>query len=166
MSFQQADIMRASGDAHGPLAARDGIDVRDVIGIIRRRRMWVIGTTAALCLLAAGYVSLARPAYTATAQVYVDPRDRQAPKDDFAMQGSVPGDGLLLVESQLKIITSGEVLTRVVNETGLRNDSEFNGAGGLSASIKALIGMAPSEDPALVAMRNLRLKTTAKRNDR
>lgn len=144
----------------------DGIDLKDVVGILRRRKVWIIGVAATFCALAAAYVLIARPAYTATAQVYVDPRDRRTPKEESSMPNSVPGDGLLLVESQLKIITSGEVLSRVVSETGLDKDPEFNGSRGLGANIKALFGIGSSESPALIAMRNLRLKTTAKRNDR
>ena len=146
--------------------ATDGIDLKDVVGILRRRKNVVFTVAAVLCSIAAAYIAIARPAYTATAQVYVDPRDRQTPKDDTAIQNSVPGDGLLLVESQLKIIQSGEVLSRVVSEANLVKDPEFNGSSGLGANIKALFGIQPSEDPALIAMRNLSLKTKAKRNDR
>ncbi|WP_398475796.1 GumC family protein [Tardiphaga sp.] len=167
MSVQRAESSgSAARGVSGGSKVSDGIDLKDVVGILGRRKVWIIGTTAAFCALAATYILIARPAYTATAQVYVDPRDRQTPKEEAAMQNSVPGDGLLLVESQLKIITSGEVLSRVVTETNLAKDPEFNGAGGLGANIKALFGISPSEDPAQVAMRNLRLKTTAKRNDR
>jgi len=166
MSVQQSENMKAAGGVPGAGQFPDGIDFKDVVGIIGRRRSWVIGTAAAFCALAVAYVAVARPAYTATAQVYVDPRDRHTPKDDAGAQNSVPGDGLLLVESQLKIITSGEVMTRVVSETGIRNDPEFNGSGGVAANIKALFGVGRSDDPALIAMRNLRSKTTVKRNER
>ncbi|UGV25002.1 chain-length determining protein [Rhodopseudomonas boonkerdii] len=165
MSVQRAESNDTA--ARGvPDNITDGFDFRDMIGILLRRKGWVVGVTAAFCTLAASYILTARPSYTATSQVYVDPRDRQTPKDDVAMQNSVPGDGMLLVESQLKIITSGEVLSRVVSETDLTRDPEFNGTGGLGANIKALFGIARSEDPALAAIRNLRQKTTAKRNDR
>jgi polysaccharide biosynthesis transport protein len=176
MSVQQAEGRKATdrdlpeaGDKAAFLKVSDGVDLKDVIGILFRRKRWIFGVTAAFCALAAGYVVLARPAYTATAQVYVDPRDRPTPKDpkeEQATQNSVPGDGLLLVESQLKIITSDEVLTRVVDEMNLRNDPEFNRQGGLGSQVKALFGFGQSSDPALTALRNLRLRTTAKRNDR
>lgn len=173
MSVQRAESNEAAarsasntGHSTNRNAAIDGFDVKDVIGILRRRKSWVAGVTLGFCALAACYILVARPSYTATSQVYVDPRDRQTPKDDVATQNSVPGDGMLLVESQLKIITSGEVLSRVVTETDLAKDPQFNGAGGLGANIKALFGIGGSDDPALTAMRNLRQKTTAKRNDR
>jgi uncharacterized protein involved in exopolysaccharide biosynthesis len=49
---------------------------------------------------------------------------------------------------------------------GLRNDPEFNGESGLTSNIRTLLGLGSSDAPALTALRNLRLKTSAKRNDR
>ena len=146
--------------------ASSGIDVKDVVSIVLRRKRWIFGLTALFLTLATTYVLLTRPAYTATAQVYVDPRDRLTPKEETAAQNSVPGDGLLLVESQLKIITSTDVLARVVDELDLRNDPEFNGQRDVIAAIKRLFGFSPTDDPALIALRNLQLKTAAKRIDR
>lgn len=146
--------------------APESVDVKDVFGILRRRKRWVFGVPLLLCALASTYAMLARPAYMATAQVYVDPRDRHMPKDD-PLQNSVPGDGLLLVESQLKIITSDEVLTRVIEKTGLRADKEFNGErDGLISKLKALLGLGTPADRTLTTLRNLRLKTAAKRIER
>jgi uncharacterized protein involved in exopolysaccharide biosynthesis/Mrp family chromosome partitioning ATPase len=168
MSVQQTEGLKAANyvSPEAGNRASDGIDLKDVVGILSRRRGWIFGVCGAFCVLAATYVLVARPAYTALAQVYVDPRDRPTPKEEAAVQNSVPGDGLLLVESQLKIITSNEVLMRVVDEMGLRNDPEFNGENGLTSKIKALVGLGSSDAPALTALRNLRLKTSAKRNDR
>ncbi|WP_322514429.1 exopolysaccharide transport family protein [Rhodopseudomonas palustris] len=144
----------------------DGVDFRNVVGILARRRNWVFGVPLALCALVVAYLLVAHPAYTGTAQVFVDPRDQYTPKDD-PLQNSVPGDGLLLVESQLKIITSNEVLNRVIEQMNLQNDPEFNGERvGLGRLVKALIGLGKPEDRALVTLRNLRKKVTTRRIDR
>ncbi|MGP9813507.1 GumC family protein [Rhodopseudomonas sp. NSM] len=144
----------------------DGVDFRNVVGILSRRRNWVFGVPLALCALVVAYLLVAHPAYTGTAQVFVDPRDQYTPKDD-PLQNSVPGDGLLLVESQLKIITSNEVLNRVIEQMNLQNDPEFNGERmGLGRLVKALIGLGKPEDRALVTLRNLRKKVTTRRIDR
>jgi polysaccharide biosynthesis transport protein len=146
--------------------APDSVDFKDVVGILSRRKGWIFGAAAACCALAAIYVAIAPPAYTATAELYVDPRDRPAPKDESSIQNAVPGDGLLLVESQLKIITSGEVLMRVVDEMNLASDPEFNGQNGLTSTIKSLFGLSQNEPLQLIALRKLRLNTVVKRNDR
>jgi polysaccharide biosynthesis transport protein len=153
-----ADLPAADG------RASNSVDFKDVVGILFRRKGWVFGVAAAFCALAATYVAIAPPAYTATAEIYVDPRDRPAPKDDSSIQ--VPGDGVLLVESQLKIITSGEVLRRVVDEMNLASDPEFNGQNELTSTIKSLFGLSKSEPLQLIALRKLRSNTVVKRNDR
>ncbi len=74
--------------------------------------------------------------------------------------------GCCSLRVKLKIITSNQVLTRVVDEMGLRDDPEFNVESGIIPNIKGLFGVKPSDPAALTALRNLHLKTAAKRNDR
>lgn len=147
-------------------ATPDGIDVRNVLDTFRRRIWWIIGVPALLCALTGVYLLIAHPAYTATAQVFVDPRDQNTPKDD-PLLNSVPGDGLLLVESQLRIITSNEVLNRVIAQAHLQDDPEFNGQRfSIGKLVKSMIGLGKAEDPALVTLRNLQRNVTVKRLDR
>ncbi|MCG6205623.1 exopolysaccharide transport family protein [Rhodopseudomonas sp. HC1] len=144
----------------------DGVDFRNVLGILSRRRSWVIGIPAVLCGIVVAYLLVAHPSYTGTAQVFVDPRDQYTPKDD-PLQNSVPGDGLLLVESQLKIITSNEVLNRVIEQLNLQNDPEFNGERiTIGRLVKSVIGLGRTEDRMLVTLRNLRKNVATKRIDR
>lgn len=146
--------------------ASEGISLGDLLGIIVRRKAWILQTTLLCVMLAAGYLAVAKPVYTSTAEVYVDPRDRPTPKEDPGEKNNVPGDGLLLVESQLKIITSGEVLSRVVDKMSLYKDPDFNGRNGILANIKALFGLDDSGNLKLTALRRLRLLTSTRRNER
>ncbi|AMN43656.1 lipopolysaccharide biosynthesis protein [Rhodoplanes sp. Z2-YC6860] len=168
MSLEKKRRTRSTGHDAAEDADRttEGINLGDLAGILYRRKAWILGATTACLVLAAGYLAVVKPNYTSTAQVYFDPRDRPIPKEDAREQSSVPGDGVLLVESQLKIITSGEVLSRVVDQMGLREDPDFNGHGGFVASVKAMLGFGPSGDEGLAALRNLRAATSAKRNER
>lgn len=143
----------------------DGLAMNDVWQVLGRRKRWVFGLPILFVALALAYSLLARPAYTSSAQIYVDPRDRPMPKEQQV--STVPGDGLFLVESQLKIITSDDVLSKVVDKLDLQHDREFGAQTGLFSTLKGLAGIrSPAVDPALVALRNLRLKTNAKRADR
>jgi succinoglycan biosynthesis transport protein ExoP len=167
MSLEQKGGVRNGNDgATAATQATDGVNLADLANVLVQRRAWIFGTTIACLVLAAGYLAVAKPTYTSTAEVYVDPRDRPTPKEDPSEKSSVPGDGLLLVESQLRIITSGEVLSRVVNRMGLSEDPEFDGRGGLIANIKAMLGFGEPGNPKLAALRRLRLATAAKRNER
>ena len=163
---QKGGIRNANDDATAATPAPDGVNLGDLASIVVRHRAWVLGTTVACLVLATGYLAVVKPTYTSTAEVYVDPRDRPTPKGDPGEKSNVPGDGVLLVESQLKIITSGEVLSRVVDQMNLSEDPEFDGRSGLIANIKAMFGFREAGNPKLAALRRLRLATSARRNER
>lgn len=163
---QKGGIKSVNDEAAASVQALDGINLGDLVGSILRHKVLILGTTFICLLLATGYLAVVRPTFTSTAEVYVDPRDRPTPKEEPGEKNSVPGDGLLLVESQLRIITSGEVLSRVVDQMKLYDDPEFNGHGGLVGSIKAMFGFGDTADAKLSALRRLRLTTSAKRNER
>ncbi len=70
---------------------------------------------------------LLTPRYTASAQLLVDPRDLQT-LGKGALQSSVASDsGISIVESQVQVLTSDNVLRRVIDQLDLVNDPEFNG---------------------------------------
>lgn len=163
---QEGDAKSVDDIAPAAAQASDGVSLRDLASTLVRHKAWIFGTTIACVALAAGYLATVQPTYTSTAEVYVDPRDRPTPKEDPGEKSSVPGDGLLLVESQLKIITSGKVLSRVVDQMDLSKDPEFNGRGSLIAGIKAALGFGGDDNPHLAALRGLRLATSTKRNER
>ncbi|MGB3045108.1 MAG: exopolysaccharide transport family protein [Xanthobacteraceae bacterium] len=163
---QEGDAKSVDDTAQAAAQASDGVSLRDLASTLVRHKAWIFGTTIACVALAAGYLATVQPTYTSTAEVYVDPRDRPTPKEDPGEKSSVPGDGLLLVESQLKIITSGKVLSRVVDQMDLSKDPEFNGRGSLIAGIKAALGFGGDDNPHLAALRGLRLATSTKRNER
>jgi len=144
----------------------EGVDFNDVFGILARRKLIVLGFPLVLMALALAYSVLAHPQYTAMSEIYVDPRKPHVLKDD-GTDNSVPGDGMYLVESQLKIITSDEVLLRTIDKLNLKSDPEFaSDGGGLLVPLKALLGMQATSDKQLMALRALRSKVLAKKADR
>ncbi len=163
---QKGDIRTADDGAADPAQTLKSVSLSDLAGILTRHKAWIFGTAITCVVLGAGYLAVAKPTYTSTAEVYVDPRDRPTPKEDPGEKNSVPGDGLLLVESQLKIITSGKVLSRVVDQMNLSEDPEFNGRGSIIASIKAMFGFGDADNPRLAALRRLRLATSTRRSER
>lgn len=167
MSLEQKEgIANANDDAPTAAQASEGVSLSDLANTLVQRKSSIFATTIVCLALAAGYLATAKPIYTSTAEVYVDPRDRPTPKEDPSEKSNVPGDGLLLVESQLKIITSGKVLSRVVDQMKLADDPEFNGRDSLIANIKAALGFGGDDSPQLAALRRLRLVTSTKRNER
>ncbi len=80
-----------------------------------------------------GYAMIAPPKYTAYTDLIIDPSDLQVVNDDLYKSANDQNAQLLDVESKLRVLTSGNVLRRVVTELNLTADPEFaeNGASSL-----------------------------------
>lgn len=103
-----------------------------IMGVVNAKRL--IAATTVLGALLGVAVALSTPKkYEAAAEILFDPRDLRLVDRDLT-QGGLPSDATLaLVENQVRIITSGSVLNKVVDKLNLADDPEFNGqgAGGL-----------------------------------
>ncbi len=149
-------------------------EIGDLWRILRARRAWIIGTAAILTAIAVAYAMLAPPLYTATAQILIDPRDKQIVSNDVNPVAMAPDGGVIQVESQARVIESDSVLTRAVIAAGLLNDPEFGAPGnGVLARIqRAFDGADRTGDTADAtkaegrAVRALRRKLAVKRADK
>lgn len=98
-------------------------------GILRAKRLIVLTTVAGAIL--GVLVALATPKqYYAATDLLFDPRDLQLIERDLT-RGTLPSDATLaLIENQVAIIRSRNVLDKVVERLNLTEDPEFNGEGG------------------------------------
>ncbi|KQO66796.1 exopolysaccharide transport family protein [Methylobacterium sp. Leaf89] len=146
------------------------LDMGEVGRILRRRWPTVILPILVLLGLAAGYLAL--PAqYAATVQLLIDPRGLAVLKDEANPQGQANESTLLLVDSQLRVLQSDDVLRKVVATQHLATDPDFVEPGALDrfrAWIGQLLGRPaePEADPALTALRALRDRMSARRLER
>lgn len=99
------------------------LDVDDLMGVLKRRKLWlillpVVGVTLALIYA----FLLATPYFKSTAMVFVDPMfDRT-----LQVEAYVPGvSDLDSLNSMEKAITSDSMILRVVDRLGLREDLGF-----------------------------------------
>lgn len=104
----------------------EGLDIRSLIEILRRRWLTVALCTAALVGLSLAYVLITPRLYTAATILLLDPRDPRVLQTEVLPTGS--GSDAALVESQVKVITSDAVLARVVAMLGLADVREFGGS--------------------------------------
>src|SRR5438445_6641409 len=81
------------------------------------------------------------PRYTASAQLYVDPRELQLVDRELTPRAQDLSGLTMVVESQARLITSNTVLLRVIQETRLEKDPEFGGrdSKGLVGSLLGLL---------------------------
>lgn len=111
-------------------------------GIVRSK--WLILAMTILGAVLGVLVALATPKqYEASAELLADPRDLNLVERELTQSGMSNEATLAIVENQVRILTSGTVLSKVVHKLNLAEDPEFNGQGP-SFGLKGLISAAVS----------------------
>ena len=123
--------------------AAAGFSVLDLVRLLWRRKI-AIASAALICACVAVAIGKSlTPKYTATAQLYVDPRELQLVDRELTPRAQDISGLAMVVESQARLITSNNVLLQVIHDTNLEKDPEFGGgdAKGLFASMLGLFGI-------------------------
>src|SRR5690242_2124086 len=123
------------------LPAQHAFDLLRLGHLLWRRRI-MIGSAALVCacLAVAAGKSLS-PRFTATAELYVDPRELQLVDRELTPRAQDVSGLAMVVESQARLMTSSSVLLQVIKEQHLDADPEFGGnAMGLFARLASLAG--------------------------
>ena len=107
------------------------------------RWKFLIAATSVAGAVVGVMIALATPHdYGATARLYIDPRDIRSSDTDSSSSQLLPTDAMLaVVDSQVEILSSNNVLQTVVDDLGLVSDPEMNGSvrpAGLGALIAPL----------------------------
>ncbi|WP_018237100.1 GumC family protein [Ensifer sp. BR816] len=141
-----------------------GID--DIILWLRDGIRW-IALAFMLCIAGAfAYAVTATPRYTVYTDLVVDPSNLNVVSDDVFISNPQRDAQLLEVESKLRILTSRNVLKRVIDRLQLTDDPEFVKASPL-ASLMALFSAGDSKaDKELAAIRALSERVEARREER
>ncbi|MBA8900233.1 MULTISPECIES: GumC family protein [unclassified Phyllobacterium] len=143
------------------------IDVSSLISWLLARWHWILIAAVIGALVGIGYGMSAKPRYTVYTDLLVPPANLQVLPNDVYLQNQQSDSQLLDVESKLLVLTSGNVLRRVVNELGLANDPEFVGTGASGFSLGSLFSSKPAvADNTLAAMRSLSERISARRQER
>ena len=146
-------------------------ELGDLWRVLARRRRTIAATAALFTALALAYCLVARPLYTASSQLLIDPRDRQLVTNDLNGSAVAPDGGITQVESQVRVLQSSAVLLRAIARTGLASDPEFGGpatgvVARLSQGLSDLLLGAGDRDPETMALAALRRKLAVKRADK
>jgi uncharacterized protein involved in exopolysaccharide biosynthesis len=127
---------------------------------------WIIVLAVLGAIAGFGYSTLAKPKFTAYTDLVVDPANLQLLSNDLYSNAFEQQAQLLDAESKLRVLTSGNVLTRVVTELNLQADPEFVGSSG-PIDLSFLFGTAAGNgDPVLTAVDALSKKVAARREER
>lgn len=103
------------------------VSVAQVAGWLLRGWIWLLFAALVGGVAAIGATRLITPRFTATTELTIAPSNLLiAPNDLYAT--NIQSDSQILdVESKMRMITSGNVLRRVVDELALKSDPEFAG---------------------------------------
>ncbi len=124
-NMQRDDALSYPRAGVANLASGTTIGAAQVAGWLLRGWLWIL--IAALVGAIAGVIvaQLMTPRFTVMTDITIAPSNLHvAPNDLYAT--NIQSDSQILdVESKMRLITSGNVLHRVVDKLGLRNDPEF-----------------------------------------
>jgi uncharacterized protein involved in exopolysaccharide biosynthesis/Mrp family chromosome partitioning ATPase len=123
--------------------------VLDLVQLLWRRKIAIVSAALLCACIAVAIGKSLTPKYTASAQLYVDPRELQLVDRELTPRAPDLNGLAMVVESQARVITSNNVLLQVIRETHLEKDPEFGGGDG-----KSLFGT-------LVGLFGIELKPTA-----
>lgn len=122
-----------------------GFNALELVNLLWRRKVAIAAAALLGATLAVTIGKSLTPRYTATAQLYVDPRELQLVDRELTPRAQDVSGMSMVVESQARLITSNSVLLQVIKQAGLDKDPEFGGSGGearsLMSTLFGLIGL-------------------------
>ncbi len=105
-------------------SAPDGLDLRQVFNVLKRRRAVILGATALMTLVAAIIVFQLTPMYTAEAIVMLDTRKTQVVDIQAVMSGLQSDEAV--VRSEVEVLKSPALAARVVSKLNLTTNKLLN----------------------------------------
>ena len=132
-------IAQPKSDApEAPPRTLAGFSMEELGRLLWRRRTAIVAAGLICACVAVGIGKSLTPKYSATAQLYVDPRELQLVDRELTPRSQDISGLAMVVDSQARIITSNSVLLKVIRDTNLDKDPEFGGAS--KSTVAKLLG--------------------------
>ncbi|GKQ53257.1 GumC family protein [Bradyrhizobium sp. Ce-3] len=117
-----AAFRTVSGTVSAPAVV---ISAMQVAGWLLQGWRWLLVAALAGAIAAVGATQLVTPRFTAITDLTISPSNLLVTPNDLYAANVQSDSQILDVESKMRTITSGNVLHRVIDKLGLRNDPEF-----------------------------------------
>jgi uncharacterized protein involved in exopolysaccharide biosynthesis/Mrp family chromosome partitioning ATPase len=142
LAYDQPIEQPGPDDRKAAPRSSSGFSVLELTRLLWRQRV-AIAMAALICACVAVAIGKSlTPKYSATAQLYVDPRELQLVDRELTPRTQDLSGLAMVVESQARLITSNSVLLRAIQDTHLDKDPEFGGESrGLPGSLLGLFGL-------------------------
>ncbi|MER9462778.1 Wzz/FepE/Etk N-terminal domain-containing protein [Mesorhizobium sp. M0387] len=115
------------------------IDPLQVVRGITRSKLLIVSMTILGTVLGVAVAVSTPKKYEATTQMVIEPGDLKLSDNDLTQPVGQPDAALAVVETRIKMVTSGRVLDKVVADLNLVDDPEFNGQGSGGLGVLSLI---------------------------
>jgi uncharacterized protein involved in exopolysaccharide biosynthesis/Mrp family chromosome partitioning ATPase len=116
-------------------------NVLELANLLWRRRVAIASAALIGACVAVAIGKSLTPRYTASAQLYVDPRELQLVERELTPRAQDVSGLAMVLESQARLITSNNVLLQVIRDTHLEKDPEFGGGNASKGILATLIGL-------------------------
>ena len=121
---QETDRHDWSTHEEGPSRTAPTLGLADLLMVLSRRKYLLLGTIGIVTLLGIINVYMLTPLFTANTSVMVDPREQRVINVESLVAG-VPVDQST-IESEIQVVQSDELASRVIRQLGLDRLAEFN----------------------------------------
>lgn len=145
------------------------VDLRRVYVWLKAGLKLTIASSLIFAFLAASYGLLATRYYSVSTDVLIEPSNFQVINNDLYAQPAQQGEGQrFVISNRARLMTSGNVLARVVESLRLGEDTEFYkpSSAGLLSSIFGSSTSNSKPDPNLAALKVLQTKISLNLDDR
>ena len=116
--------------------------IRQAVGAVWRRWYVAAGVAALVVLLGLAYIWFATTLYSASVEILIDPRSRRTVEAEVSPSGlgsSAAGADTLLLESQVELLRSHNILDALIKAENLDQDPEFAGTASSDNWLKTLV---------------------------
>ena len=120
------------------------LDLRRISVWLHASLRWIAALVVLGAIAGAAYGVFSKPSYTVTSDILIDPAGLQVLGNDAAATNNqpAPDTALLAAASKLRVMTSGNVLGRVVSDLRLADDPEFaDPASAIAPDVAALAAL-------------------------
>ncbi len=152
-SHSQAAVVRRN-ELVPTFAPAGDFDLKQLCSTLWRGKTTILISIVVALVLAVLFVLIVPYRYTATTQILIDPMELHSAGNELTSPSQQSDASVLTVESQVRVLTSDNLLSRVVTAEGLDHDPEF------------VRGALSLEHSSLAALNELKRQLSVSRADR
>lgn len=149
-SYRGGGTQQASGPAF--------IDLRKLVDTVRDNLRLIVTTMVLLAVGAVLVAALLPSTYVASTRILIDPRGLRVVENEVTPPAQTAEANTAVVESQMRVMISDNVLRKVVVQENLATDPDFGMRRGMLSGLKDALGLGgsgPGESPEIQALRAL-----------